>query len=166
MIFAVSDCRPRKTTTAVPVITSRIRPTTIDLRSSQFLLALELTACFASIESGRAGNDCGGGDWPSIRFNALRMELKSIILLNASILLIGMLEYWNIRMLGFETPGQWFNYKNPTNHYSNIPFSHYPTHHINFEFSINPIDSSRYRCLISVNGSGTASQTYFFRDRE
>jgi len=38
-----------------------------------------LIASFASTESGRAGNDWGGGDCPSILFKALRMELNFIV---------------------------------------------------------------------------------------
>jgi hypothetical protein len=34
----------------------------------------------ASTESGREGNDSGGGDFPSILFRALRMELNIMIL--------------------------------------------------------------------------------------
>ena len=67
---------------AIPTITSRTRPTVINLRSRHRLPAFELTACFASAESGSAGNDLGGGDCPSILFKALRMELKMTILQN------------------------------------------------------------------------------------
>jgi len=57
-----------------------------------------LIACFASTESGRAGNDWGGGGCPSILFKALRMELKILILQGCLIFAnwnVGMLEYWN-----------------------------------------------------------------------
>jgi hypothetical protein len=57
-----------------------------------------LIACFASTESGRAGNDWGGGGCPSILFKALRMELNYSILQNCVIFAnwnVGMLEYWN-----------------------------------------------------------------------
>jgi hypothetical protein len=66
--------------TAVTRITSRIRLTVINLRSSHRFLAFELTVCFTSTESGRAGNDGAGGDCPSILFKALRIELKMTIL--------------------------------------------------------------------------------------
>jgi len=68
--------------TAITTSTSATRPTVINLRSSHRLLAFELTVCFASTESGRAGNDLGGGDCPSILFKALRIELNGIILQN------------------------------------------------------------------------------------
>jgi len=79
-------------------MTSRTRPTVINLRRRHRLPAFELTACFASAESGSAGNDLGGGDCPSILFKALRMELKMTILQNCMIFAnwnVGMLEYWN-----------------------------------------------------------------------
>jgi len=66
--------------TAIPTMTSRTRPTVINLRRRHRRPAFELTACFASAESGSAGNDLGGGDCPSILFKALRMELKMTIL--------------------------------------------------------------------------------------
>ena len=71
--------------TAIPTMTSRTRPTVINLRRSHRRPAFELTACFASAESGSAGNDLGGGDCPSILFKALRMELKMTILQNCII---------------------------------------------------------------------------------
>jgi len=81
--------------TAIPTMTSRTRPTVINLRRSHRRLAFELTAGFASAEPGSPGNDLGGGDCPSILFKALRMELKMTILQNCIFLPIGMLEYWN-----------------------------------------------------------------------
>jgi hypothetical protein len=68
--------------TAIPAMTIRTRPTVINLRRCHRLPAFELTACFASAESGSAGNDLVGGDCPSILFKALRMELKMTILQN------------------------------------------------------------------------------------
>ncbi len=76
--------------TAIPTMTSRTRPTVINLRRSHRRPAFEMTACFASVESGSAGNDLGGGDCPSSLFKALRMELKMTILQNCIFLPIGM----------------------------------------------------------------------------
>ena len=67
---------------AIPAITSRTRPTVINLRSRHRLPVLEVTACFPAAGPSGAGNDLGGADCPSILFNALRMELKMTILQN------------------------------------------------------------------------------------
>jgi hypothetical protein len=87
---------------AVTAIISRTRPTVINLRSRHRLPAFELTVCFASGESGSAGNDLGGGDCPSILFNAFRMELKMTTLQNCMAFSdwnVGMQEYWNDGLL-------------------------------------------------------------------
>ena len=80
--------------TAIPTMTSRTRPTVINLRRSHRLPAFELTVCFASAESGSAGKDLGGGDFPSILFKALRMELKMAILQNCIFI-----TNWNVGIL-------------------------------------------------------------------
>lgn len=66
--------------TAPPAIISRTTAIAIVRRIRHRFLALELTACLASTDSGKAGNAAAGGGWPSIRFKALRMELKILIL--------------------------------------------------------------------------------------
>jgi hypothetical protein len=86
--------------TTVPTTISRTRPAIISLRSSHRLLVPELTACFASTDSGRAGKDLGGGGCPSILFKALRIELKMRILLNRMLF-----EYWNVGMLKYWNDG-------------------------------------------------------------
>lgn len=66
--------------TAAITIINRTRHTVIIRRSRHRLLAVELTARFASTDSGKAGNASGGGAFPSILFKALRIELNGILL--------------------------------------------------------------------------------------
>jgi len=66
-------------TAAITTINST-RLSVIIRRSRHRLLAVELTARFASTDSGRAGNASGGGDFSSILFKALRIELNGILL--------------------------------------------------------------------------------------
>jgi len=66
-------------------------------RSRHRILAVELTASFASTDSGRAGNASGGGDCPSILFKALRIELNGLLLQaleGCSYWNAGILDYW------------------------------------------------------------------------
>lgn len=81
-IFEIRYSRFRNTMTAPMAIISTTRVIVIIRRSRHRFLAVELTACFASTDSGRAGNASGGGDCPSILFKALRIELKYSILQN------------------------------------------------------------------------------------
>jgi hypothetical protein len=79
-IFEIRYFRLIKTVTDALTTINRIRQTDMTRCSRQRFRADELTACFTSTDSGRAGNASGGGDCPSILFKALRIELNGILL--------------------------------------------------------------------------------------
>ena len=82
--------------TAAMTIINSTRHTVISRRSRHCLLAVELTARFASTDSGRAGNASGGGAFPSILFSALRIELNGILLQTCAVC-----SYWDIGILSY-----------------------------------------------------------------
>lgn len=96
-IFEIRYSRFRNKMTAPMAIITTTREIVIIRRSRHRILAVELTASFASTDSGRAGNASGGGDCPSILFKALRIELNGLLLQaleGCSYWNAGILDYW------------------------------------------------------------------------